>query len=194
MSRIALDGNAGGTGTFTITSPNSNNNRTLTLPDSSGTVLTNAAQSIPRSALPVGAVLQTVTGTSNTPVSISSTTFTSIGLSASITPTSTSSRILIIVSYPWNSDSPGTIRIIGGARIMRDSTAIQSQITGSLGTEFPGVTNTSFRWRYNNTLIDSPSSTSAITYSVQCSGEGTYPISYFNNNTPGFIILQEIAT
>jgi hypothetical protein len=40
MSRIALDGNAGGTGTFTITSPNSNNNRTLTLPDSSGTMLT----------------------------------------------------------------------------------------------------------------------------------------------------------
>lgn len=48
MSRIALDGNAGGTGTFTITSPNSNNNRTLTLPDNTGTIaLTSDVSSFP---------------------------------------------------------------------------------------------------------------------------------------------------
>ena len=40
MSKIALSGNASGTGTFTITSPNSNSDRTLTLPDNSGTVIT----------------------------------------------------------------------------------------------------------------------------------------------------------
>lgn len=43
MSKIALEGNASGTGTFTIASPNSNNNRTLTLPDNTGTVLTTGA-------------------------------------------------------------------------------------------------------------------------------------------------------
>jgi hypothetical protein len=48
MSRIALDGNAGGTGTFTITSPNSNNNRTITLPDNTGTIaLTSDVSSFP---------------------------------------------------------------------------------------------------------------------------------------------------
>jgi hypothetical protein len=35
MSRIALSGNALGTGTFTIASPNSNTDRTLDLPDAS---------------------------------------------------------------------------------------------------------------------------------------------------------------
>jgi hypothetical protein len=40
MSKIALEGNASGTGTFTIASPNSNNNQTLTLPDNTGTILT----------------------------------------------------------------------------------------------------------------------------------------------------------
>jgi hypothetical protein len=40
MSKIALSGNASGTGTFTFASPNSNTDRTLTLPDSSGTVAT----------------------------------------------------------------------------------------------------------------------------------------------------------
>lgn len=38
MSKVALSGNALGTGTFTIASPNSNTDRTLNLPDASGTV------------------------------------------------------------------------------------------------------------------------------------------------------------
>jgi hypothetical protein len=38
MSKIALSGNASGTGTFTIASPNSNTDRTLNLPDAGGTV------------------------------------------------------------------------------------------------------------------------------------------------------------
>ena len=40
MSKIALEPNASGTGTFTIASPNSNTSRTLTLPDASGELLT----------------------------------------------------------------------------------------------------------------------------------------------------------
>ena len=46
MSKIALQGDASGTGTFTIASPNSNTDRTLTLPDEAGTVLTSVS-SIP---------------------------------------------------------------------------------------------------------------------------------------------------
>jgi hypothetical protein len=38
MSKIALSGNASGTGTFSIAAPNSNSDRTLTLPDASGTL------------------------------------------------------------------------------------------------------------------------------------------------------------
>jgi hypothetical protein len=41
MSRIAFNGNALGTGTLTIASPNTNSDQTLTLPDSTGTVLLN---------------------------------------------------------------------------------------------------------------------------------------------------------
>jgi hypothetical protein len=42
MSKISLTGNASGTGTFTIASPNSNTDRTLSLPDQTGTLLTNS--------------------------------------------------------------------------------------------------------------------------------------------------------
>ena len=38
MSRIALNGNLSGTGTFTLASPNSSTDRTLNLPDAGGTV------------------------------------------------------------------------------------------------------------------------------------------------------------
>jgi hypothetical protein len=40
MSKIALSGNASGTGTLTIAAPNTNSDRILNLPDSAGTLAT----------------------------------------------------------------------------------------------------------------------------------------------------------
>jgi hypothetical protein len=42
VSKISLAPDASGTGIFTIASPNSNTNRTLTLPDDTGTIVTNS--------------------------------------------------------------------------------------------------------------------------------------------------------
>jgi len=47
MSKIALTGNASGTGTLTIASPNTNTDRTLTLPDNTGTLLSTGSGGIP---------------------------------------------------------------------------------------------------------------------------------------------------
>lgn len=47
MSKVALSGNALGTGTLTIAAPNTNSDRTLTLPDASGTILTTATAGVP---------------------------------------------------------------------------------------------------------------------------------------------------
>lgn len=47
MSKVSIEGNALGTGTFTIAAPNSNTSYTLTLPESTGTmVVTGGAQTI----------------------------------------------------------------------------------------------------------------------------------------------------
>jgi hypothetical protein len=52
MSKIALSGNASGTGTFTIASPNSNTDRTVNLPDAGGDmVLTTATQTLTNKTL-----------------------------------------------------------------------------------------------------------------------------------------------
>jgi ribosomal protein S11 len=39
MSKVKIEGNASGTGTFTITSPNSSTDRTITLPDVTGNLI-----------------------------------------------------------------------------------------------------------------------------------------------------------
>ena len=43
MSKVAITGNASGSGVLTIAAPNTNTDRTLTLPDEAGTVLTSAS-------------------------------------------------------------------------------------------------------------------------------------------------------
>lgn len=70
MSKIALSGDAAGTGTFTIASPNSNNNRTLTLPDATGTV------AVSGSAVTFGALTATSLDVGTGSVSTPSLTFT----------------------------------------------------------------------------------------------------------------------
>ena len=67
MSKITLEGNASGTGTFTIAAPNSNTSYTLTLPQSTGTVVvTGGAQTIEFAAGSASTPSITFTGDTNT--------------------------------------------------------------------------------------------------------------------------------
>lgn len=118
------------------------------------------------------AILQVVSVIKTDTFTTTSTSFTALtGLSASITPSSTSSKILVVVSVE-GATSGGTTNSIGGFRVMRDSTAIgvgdaagsRKQSTGLISTQGQSATAT-----VSNTksILDTPSSTSAITYSVE---------------------------
>jgi len=48
MSKVSIQGDNQGSGTFTIAAPNSNNNRTFSLPDEAGTALTDASNLEPQ--------------------------------------------------------------------------------------------------------------------------------------------------
>ena len=81
MSRIALEGNALGTGTFTIVSPNSNTSRTLTLPDATGDVVLNSAtQTLTNKTLGSGLVAGASLLTSDTAKSATSTSVEFTGI------------------------------------------------------------------------------------------------------------------
>jgi len=142
-------------------------------------------------------VLQVVNATYATATSNSTSTFTSIGLSASITPLFSTSKILILFSVPTyiNRNSNGGIQ--GQFQIVRGSTAIYtntSAIGGQAGTGNGGSTN--FVGTVNSSYLDSPATTSATTYTIQNAiqfAETGYIITAQSASQTSTITLMEIA-
>ena len=193
MSKVAITGNASGTGTFTLAAPNSNSDRTLTLPDNTGTILTNATTA----GFPAGSVLQVVQATYATETQVASTSFADSGLSASITPTSASSKILILVSQTANTKRATNNSIRGDVRLMRNSTEIFVQ-NGVVGIR-AGTSAESdiLNWgMYSGVYLDSPSTTSSVAYKTQgkvstTSNSGL--IEFQGGGTNSSMVLLEIA-
>jgi len=135
--------------------------------------------------LPAGSVLQVVEGAYNTQTDIPSTSYTDSGLSVSITPTSTSSKILVITNVHAYINGTGLI----GLNVVRGSTQIV-EASKALGYQ----DNTSLMVAL--TKLDEPSTTSATTYKVQMKhyalGAGSTP--RINQQDGGSrITLMEIA-
>ena len=171
MSQVAISGNASGTGTLTIAAPNTNSNYTLTLPTNTGTLISTKS---------AGTVLQVVSTTkTDTFTSTTTVAFTDItGFSVSITPSSATSKILVTVSGTCSGQSATSG---SNLRLMRDSTAIG--VGDAAGSRSRATTN-SYQADANQSnpfsmnFLDSPSTTSAITYKVQFFiSAGTF---YFN--------------
>jgi hypothetical protein len=70
LSLVKIQGNASGTGIFTVAAPNSNTDRTLTLPNETGTVLTNTGPYTASSSATAGAV--TIDASNNVGIGTSS--------------------------------------------------------------------------------------------------------------------------
>ena len=171
MSKVVIQGHASGSGDFTIAAPNSNTDRTLTLPDEAGTVLTTAG--VPSNAMPAGSVLQVVTTIATEPQVYTGTSYTALNdLSLNITPTATSSKILLIA----NINASASFRYYS-FRIYRDSTPVALSTATGIGSgelvSFQlGMNNSESGYNYvvqsgGGSVLDAPSTTSQITYSIQ---------------------------
>ncbi len=181
MSKVVIQGNASGTGDFTIAAPNSNTDRTLTLPDAAGTL-----DRLDRA----GNVLQVVHATTTTEVTLNNNTETDTTLTATITPSSTSSKILILVNHPTNQKSNANSGNRGQFRLYRDSTEIDIIMDGGGYTASATFLrhSVSFQW------YDSPSTTSAVTYKTTCkNAENSAYYILQVNNSPSMMTLMEIA-
>jgi hypothetical protein len=188
MSKIALEGNASGTGTFTVASPNSNSDRTLTLPDNTGTIVTSAS-SITASQLPAGSVIQVVTGTLGTATSTTSTTLVDVGLSASITPSSASNKVLVLV-YPSVSNVDTDANAIT-FQVLRGATSITQAINHLFFTGFTGSTLIR-RAALMLSVLDSPNTTSSTTYKLQFQSRLGNSVTTNSANDVATITLLEI--
>jgi hypothetical protein len=125
------------------------------------------SRTIPKGTMPAGTVLQVVSTTKTDTFSTASLTFVDVtGLSVTITPTSTSSQILVFVSSNY---ATSTTSVFGIFNLLRGSTNIAQPSTSPA---FSGTTvsYTSVGDVVNNwsmLFLDSPATTSATTYKIQ---------------------------
>lgn len=126
---------------------------------STGAVLTAAQMNDLRGAF---RVLQVVNATYGTQTANATNTYVDTGLSASITPSATSNKILIVVNQAGcGKDTNNTMIAL---RLMRGSTAI---LTFEAYGGFNNTTTMNFVGACSAVYLDSPSSTSSITYKTQ---------------------------
>jgi hypothetical protein len=148
----------------------------LTLPTTSGTILTNS------SAGTVLQVIQTVK-TDTFSASPGQNTWVDItGLSVSITPTSATSKILVFIDVAVGSSTLSTGASV--VRLMRGSTPIYLGDTAgsrALGiSSFPSPAAEFAVIRYSGVFLDSPATTSSTTYKYQIAGQSTGYTVYVN--------------
>ena len=143
-----------------------------------------------------GGIIQIVSQTFSTQATSTSTSWSSTGLEATITPQSASNKILIQVSGPMTGFAGGTADAHnrGGLKIYRGGSSGTSVESSSHGLSCQYCDHSTYS-DVHILHLDSPSTTSATTYTVMLSrrnGTGTYSFIRDGNQT-GSIILMEVS-
>ena len=142
-------------------------------------------------SLPAGSVIQVVSNTYETQVTNSTTTFADTGLSASITPSSASSKILVIVSQNGCGMSPSG----GGIEINLDRSGVN---LGSFSRIAGYASNYVFFGSVSGSILDEPNTTSTVAYKTQFRLFLASGVAYLQESNSGIaavstITLMEIA-
>jgi len=139
-----------------------------------------------------GVVLQVVNATYSTQVTNATNTFTDSGLTATITPKFSTSKILVITSGIIYS-SRAANNTGGSVQLVRGSTAIWTGTDNTFYVSATGATSLELISNYVVQYQDSPSTTSATTYKLQFRATASSSISINWNANTSVITLMEIA-
>jgi len=145
-----------------------------------------------------GSVLQVVQATYSTQTLITSTSYTDIGLSATITPKFSTSKILILGSVLADISRSVAGGVGGGISIVRNSTAVWTPNPNGSNQPYTWYISTGveFTQMMNLNYLDSPATTSATTYKIQgalYTTANSSQVSFQSGNSGSNIILLEIA-
>jgi hypothetical protein len=138
-----------------------------------------------------GKILQIVMGTTSTAVGTDSTSYIDTGLTASITPASSSNKVLVLVSQIATIIQSTSTTRDTFFNLVRGSTQLFqnfSQTISPTGTTRFHVTN-------SMNYLDTPSTSSATTYKTQVKGNGANWDIYLQKDSisQSQIILMEVA-
>tara|TARA_Y100000114_G_C11614286_1_gene256602 strand:+ start:46 stop:561 length:516 start_codon:yes stop_codon:yes gene_type:complete len=129
---------------------------------------------VPVGGLPSGAtgggIIQTVTNFKDNFFSTASTSYTDVtGFNVTITPSSNSSKILILTCCSQHGNNINTVfsmqLVRGSTNIAVSSDSSSDPIASSMTTHYGSELTSAYNWSYH--FIDSPSTTSAVTYKWQ---------------------------
>lgn len=119
---------------------------------------------------PAGKISQVVMGTKTTSSSTTSTTYTNTGLSVTITPSATNSKIFLIATASGQArDNSGSDKYVYAEYIIANGTTPLNIISEIAHYELQSVTGAlgDLRGAVALTYLDSPNTTSATTYNVR---------------------------
>lgn len=138
----------------------------------------------------IGQVVQaTTTSSTNT---TSGTYVDATGMSATITPTLSTSKVLVTMNFDANTNGNPSNYNVTQMQIVRGSTAIYSDaIVSAYTTQL--TAGALFNQRVTMTFLDSPATTSATTYKLQVlKGSGSVSAGINNFSAACSVILQEV--
>jgi hypothetical protein len=174
-------------GTVGATTPSTGSFTTLT----ASSTLSFPSQSIPFASLPTGSVLQVVQTVYKTTATSSSGTFADTGLTATITPKFSTSKVLVlVVASGCAKDGSNTWLAL---KIQKNSVDLFSM---NPFAGYDGTTGSNYFGNVASNYLDSPASTSALTYKMQFAnglGSGTVYVNTNNAVDTSSITLMEIA-
>ena len=133
-------------------------------------------------------VLQVVQATYAAQVSTTSSSYVTTNLTATITPKFATSKIFAIACIAGS--TYGSSNVGGGFQIQRGGVIVSGSISGSSYLVYTSTAEVN--WPLTLTGIDSPATTSAVTYTVYMNAQSGTTIAHSNNNT-SYIQLFEIA-
>lgn len=141
---------------------------------------------------PAGAVLQVVNATSSTEYSTSSNVQVATGFTVSITPTFSTSKILILSRVPSRNTNSSTP--YGAVAWYRGGSSLITTSNYEVGANNPSA-NQDLRAQTSQIILDSPATTSLVTYSLYFVCNGGAGSFYINPNSAfsTSVVLMEIA-
>ena len=156
----------------------------LTL-DGNGDISGLVAGALPANVIGAGAVLQVVQATYGSSSSASNSTFVDTGITTSITPSSSTSKILVVVYLGMCTKSANDTQL--NLRLQRSGSTIFSAASMNPGSAVALAVNPTLVY------LDSPSTTSSVTYSMQLANRDNAGNVGVNANGTATITLMEIA-
>ena len=139
-------------------------------------------------------MLQVVQGTTSTEKSTSTSSWADTNLTATITPSAATSKVLVLVSQGYGCYNNGNGEVGGGLRIDRGGSVIHTTARALLIFASASGANLYNLAQVNLMYLDSPNTTSATTYKTQQNtvvGSNTY--TQYGNFQTSTINLIEIG-